>query len=149
MSKPAGGEYLSDDIYYLSRSGFTHIVSLLEYPEASELELSSEADHCQSNDIHFEQFPIQDRSTPESIQSFVESLSRSYNALLSGANLIAHCRAGIGRSGIYTTSLLIRHGLTAQEAFALVSEARGFTIPDTQAQVDWILTNEKELQSVA
>ncbi len=146
MSKPTGGEYLSDDIAYLARNGISHVVSLLEHSEASELGLSREEDTCASHGISFEQFPVTDRSTPESIQQFSASLARSHEYLLSGAHLVAHCRAGIGRSGIYTTSLLIRHGYTTQDAFALVSQARGFTIPDTQEQIEWVHANEEELR---
>ena len=146
MSKPTGGEYLSDDVAYLARNGITHVVSLLEHAEASELGLSAEDDFCNLHGIRFEQFPIADRSIPNSIQRFVNSLARSLESLSSGAHLVAHCRAGIGRSGIYATSLLIRYGFAAQDAFALVSEARGITIPDTQAQIDWIHANEKELR---
>ena len=149
MSKPTGGEYLNDDIAYLSRNKFTHVVSLLETTEASELGLSAEGIACLEHNIAFEQIQIVDRSTPSSLPLFIESVVRSHQALVAGANLIAHCRAGIGRSGLYTTSILVHEGFSADEAFSLVSKARGLSIPDTQSQIDWIYAHEQEIRNAA
>ena len=138
MGKPAGFENLHDDISHLSRNGITHIVSLLETSEADELGLSQEEALSDDVDINYRQLPIQDRSTPDSPQDFIALVSESYAQILDGAHLVAHCRAGIGRSGIFTTAVLIHHGLTVDDAFEAVSVARGFRIPDTQSQIDWI-----------
>ena len=147
MSKPTGGEYLADDIRHLRSLGIDHVVSLLEPREASELGLAEEALWCERLDIDFHQFPVQDRAVPDSLNGFLESVVRSYAAARAGANLVAHCRAGIGRSGFYTTSMLVASGYSAEEAFSLVSEARGFTIPDTLVQIDWVMGNESAIRA--
>ena len=146
MSKPSGGEYLEDDIRFLKKMGISHVVSLLEARESSELGLFTEEEHCSNLGIEFENIPIRDRSIPHNKISFITSVINTYDAILKGANVVAHCRAGIGRSGIYTTSILIRSGHDAEKAFKLVSLARGFAIPDTQEQIEWIHENEKLLQ---
>ena len=145
MSKPSGGENLRDDLRYLKNSGFTHIISLLEAHEASELSLELESSICAELGISFNQCPVADRSIPKEPNVFIESVVCAYNAIDAGANLIAHCRAGIGRSGIYTASVLIYHGLSISDAFDLVSTARGISIPDTQIQIDWIHDNAHRL----
>ena len=149
MSMPSGGEYLQDDIKYLKNIGVSYVVSLLEVRESSELGLSDEGKYCSNLGIKFENLPIRDRSIPPNSASFIKSVNNIYEFILNGANVVAHCRAGIGRSGIYTTSILIRHGHSAQEAFKLVSVARGFEIPDTQDQIEWINENEIKLQNTA
>jgi len=149
MSKPSGGEYLEDDIKFLKNVGIDIIVSLLEPRESSELGLSEEENCCASLGIRYVNLPIQDRSIPPNNAKFIESVHDVYDFILSGSNVVAHCRAGIGRSGIYTTSVLIRHGLSAQEAFKLVSAARGFEIPDTQEQIEWIHENENQIKITA
>lgn len=149
MSKPSGGEYLGEDIKYLKNLGIDIVVSLLEPRESSELGLSGEESCCASLGIKFVSFPIQDRSTPPNNTRFIKSVHDIYEVILSGANVVAHCRAGIGRSGIYTTSVLIRHGHSAHEAFKLVSAARGFEIPDTQEQIEWIHENEDKIKNTA
>ncbi|MEM7097590.1 MAG: protein-tyrosine phosphatase family protein [Pseudomonadota bacterium] len=146
MSKPASGENLQDDLSYLKRNGYTHIVSLLEKQEASELQLTSEEVHCKSLGLDFVQFPIPDRSVPEDKMAFINTVSLSYEAVLGGANLIAHCRAGIGRSGLYTLGVLLFDGHSAQNARELVSQARGLTIPDTEEQFEWIRENELDFR---
>lgn len=138
MGKPAGADYLSDDLKHLSRSGYDAIVSLLETRESSELGLSEQEALCKKHGIRFDQLSIPDRSTPPDRTKFIASVKRSHQAIVTGEHLVAHCRAGIGRSGIYTTSVLIRQGMKAEDAFALVSKARGITIPDTQIQRDWV-----------
>ena len=145
MGKPAGFENLRDDILHLSRNGITHIVSLLEVSEADELGLANEETLSGDLDITYRQIPVQDRSTPESVQDFISLVSESHAHILEGAHLVAHCRAGIGRSGIFTTAVLIKHGLTVDEAFEAVSVARGFRIPDTQSQIDWIHTHASSI----
>ena len=147
MGKPSGAEYLEEDIQYLKKNGITTLVSLLEQNEAYELGLDLEDHVCTNIGIDFHNFPITDRSVPGNDTEFFTSISSSYNAILKGASLVAHCRAGIGRSGIYTTSILIRHGHTVDEAFEIVSDARGIQIPDTQEQIDWVFNNEKSIRN--
>jgi Dual specificity phosphatase, catalytic domain len=94
------------------------VVSLLETAQARELELVEQALSCQRNCITFRQFAIPDRSVPERRDK----------------SLLIHCRAGIGRTGLVTCCLLQSLGMKAEQAWALLSKARGVMIPDTEQQ---------------
>lgn len=145
MGKPSGGENLRDDISILSRNGYSLIVSLLEADESYDVELNQQESLCSEQSLAFHSFPIKDRSVPQELSPFLDSVEFIFGQISNGAKTIVHCRAGIGRSGIYSVALLIRSGLNASDAFALVSKARGLTIPDTQIQIDWIHANEAAL----
>jgi len=56
------------------------------------------------------------------------------------------CFAGIGRSTLVAASLLIRSGLALAEALELISEARGWQVPDTSAQHRWLESFEARLR---
>ena len=83
-------------------------------------------------------FPIVDREVPTSIAktfSMAEELARQ---LKEGRGIVVHCRAGIGRSGLITACVLLRLGFAQDEVFALLTRARGLTVPDTSAQIKWL-----------
>lgn len=149
MGKPSGGENLPDDIAHLKRLGITGIVSLLEREEAADLELTNQGAVCSEQGISFEQLPIPDRSEPRDNRSFLASVHTCHKKILEGNHFVAHCRAGIGRSGVYTSAILIVNGLSATAAIEEVSLARGFSIPDTQVQIDWLQDHEEQLQELS
>jgi len=62
-------------------------------------------------------------------------------AACESAGFVFHCRAGIGRSGMMTASVLLHQGLTVREAFARISAARGLIVPDTPGQLEWVESN--------
>ena len=54
-------------------------------------------------------------------------------------NVAVHCRAGIGRSGLVASCILIKDDMTAEAAIKLVSSGRGVPIPETAEQSAFIL----------
>jgi protein-tyrosine phosphatase len=80
-----------------------------------------------------------DRATPENRQSFCTLISYLTEALRAGKHIGAHCRGSIGRSTVITASVLIDLGWKAADALRLIEEARGCSVPDTEAQRRWIL----------
>jgi len=58
--------------------------------------------------------------------------------ICAGKHVAIHCRAGIGRTGIIAGAVLLKTGKTAKEAFALISDARGVRVPDTEEQEKWL-----------
>ena len=58
-----------------------------------------------------------------------------------GANLLVHCHAGIGRSGLLAAGILLHCNLNPQQAFAHVSKMRGVRVPETPEQEDWLINN--------
>ena len=51
-----------------------------------------------------------------------------------------HCRAGIGRTGIMASAVLVKLGVDPMEAMKQISLVRGVEIPDTQEQKEWVLS---------
>lgn len=137
MPRPRGGELLEDEIISLKNSGVDVLVSMLEYHEISGLGLEQEEDFCKKYAITYLNFPIVDRNIPKSFEDvykFVQKLSRYYEV---NKKIACHCFAGIGRSSLIACCLLILTGMDVDETFQKISKARGFSVPDTQAQIDW------------
>ena len=102
------------------------------------MELGHEGDVAESRGVHFVSFPIPDRGVPASTRDALLLLADTAAALREGKNVAVHCRQGLGRSGLVAAGLLVTSGMGAAEAIDLVSGARGVTIPETSAQVQWI-----------
>jgi protein-tyrosine phosphatase len=138
MPRPGGGDWLEGEIRLLKGAGVDVIVSALEQEESAELELSQEAELCRQGGIDFISFPIPDRSVPSSVEEFESCIDAVDQHLRDGRSVVVHCRAGIGRSTMIAASLLLRHGYSTAEAFSLLQLARGFPVPDTPEQRDWV-----------
>lgn len=67
--------------------------------------------------------------------ALAESLCRDIH---DGEHAVIHCRAGIGRTGIIASAVLIQSGYSPGAAMHLVPFARGMLVPDTQEQDDWV-----------
>jgi len=68
-----------------------------------------------------------------------------YQQISEGINTVVHCRAGIGRTGMVTAGILLHDGMAPEEAFELISEKRGITVPDTEEQRQWVISNHKDI----
>lgn len=136
MPKPSG-EWLRDDVKAYREIGISKIVSLLEHDEASDLGLSDEREVCEAFGIGFVQYPIKDFSLPTT-DDFRELVNSICAALKSGTNVAVHCRAGVGRSGMLSSCVLIQLAVPPDEAVSFVSEARRVSIPDTPEQYQFI-----------
>ena len=137
MPRPSG-EWMTEDIAAYRQMGMRKIVSLLTVDEAANLGLSDEASCCAEQGLSFVNYPIPDRGMAENRAAFA-MLARDIAAeLMAGAAIGIHCRAGIGRSGMLACCVLALSGLTADDAIARVSRARGVAVPDTDAQAHYI-----------
>jgi protein-tyrosine phosphatase len=137
-TRPRGGEWIEDGVSGWRRAGLDVVVSLIEKDEAAQLELREEGDAAASKSVHFISFPIPDRGVPASTPDALSLLSNISAALEEGKNVAVHCRQGIGRSGLIAAALLVTSGMRVEEAIDVVSAARGQTIPETPAQIQWI-----------
>ena len=136
MPKPSA-EWLAEDIAAYRAMGMDKVISLMTRDEMDELGLADEAAYCRNHGMDFLQFPIPDRGLPER-RAFAALAQETLRELQAGTALGAHCRAGIGRSGLLACCVLAIHGMAAAESIALVSRARGVTVPDTDAQAAFI-----------
>lgn len=138
MPRPRGGEWLCDEVSALRGAGIGLVVSLLEPHEVRELELQAEPSLCAAEGIEFISFPIRDRGTPASDRQFSRLLGGVHAELLNGKAVAIHCRAGIGRTGLVSGCLLHMLGVPYTEIFHVLSRSRGWVVPDTAAQVEWV-----------
>jgi len=137
-TRPRGGDWLEDEAGGWRRAGLDVVVSLLEKEEADQLELVHEGDVAESKRLHFISFPIPDRGVPASMPAALSLLRNIAEALEEGKNVAVHCRQGIGRSGLIAAGVLVTSGIGVERALEVVSAARGWTVPETPAQLQWI-----------
>jgi protein tyrosine phosphatase (PTP) superfamily phosphohydrolase (DUF442 family) len=135
---PAGGGGLGTAIRSLRDRGIASLVSLLSADEVGVLGLEDEERLCREAGIDFRWFPVDDHSIPASMDEFRAVVSDLHKDLRAGKGIGAHCFAGIGRSCMLVAGLLCAEGLSVDEAFARLSEARGLPVPETWLQADWI-----------
>lgn len=141
MARPRSGEWLRDELQGLAQIGVTTIASLLEPQEEAELELSAEASVATELGLRFLRYPIADRGVPSATAEFHRFVTGLAEEVRSGRGVAVHCRAGIGRSGITAATVLVSLGHEPRDVFAMVSKARGVSVPDTEAQIEWFRKN--------
>jgi len=139
MPRPRAGEWLDDEIIGWQMEGIDTVVSLLELAEISELGLEREAELSREHGIEFISFPIPDRGLPASLRDATALAQTMALQVREGKAVAIHCRAGIGRSSLIAAGVLICSGLSADDAFRLISIARGIDVPDTEAQREWVM----------
>lgn len=140
MARPAG-ESLFDEIDALRAAGVGVVVSLLPDEEAHALGLRREGDVCQALGLEFISLPVRDFGIPDDARAIVSLAKRLRQRMREGHGVVIHCRAGIGRSSTVAAAVLLRDGRSPQEAFALISRARGVQCPETPAQAAWVTDN--------
>lgn len=124
---------LEQSIVGFKADGVDTVVSLLPPAEMVELGVADEAQLCADCGLDFVSHPITDFGLPE-VSAFLSLISDIAQRVKSGQGVAVHCRAGIGRSGMTTAGTLIALGFESADAIAMVSRARGVSIPDTVEQ---------------
>ncbi len=145
MPRPRGGDWLEDEIQGWRRSTVDVVVSLLTPEQQSELGLDNEEKLCCANGIAFVSFSIVDRSIPSSFEAFSELMAKLAEQLTEGENVAVHCRQGIGRAALVAICLLTLAGVEPAAAIERVGAARGCSVPETEAQRQWIADIAKRM----
>ena len=138
LPRPRGGDWLDGEIHSLAKAGVNVLVSLLTADEVAELELHDKERLCGDCGLRFISFPIPDRGVPFSIPETARTVDLILEELWAGKAVAVHCRMGIGRSALIAACLLKSRGIGVDEAFAMISRARGFSVPDTAEQREWV-----------
>ncbi|MFZ6875122.1 protein-tyrosine phosphatase family protein [Undibacterium sp. Di27W] len=147
MAKPVAGEWIADEFRGIAQFGINRLVSLLETHEIRDLGLQTAPDLCAQNQVEFVHFPIKDRGLPSSFSATQKLVTQLHDDVVNGSNTVIHCRAGIGRTGLLAAAVLIRHGLDAEAALAMISKARGVIVPDTEEQIGWLKKYQAALRA--
>lgn len=147
MPRPRAGDWLADELTSMQSLGVDVVVSLLTDDEIAELDLQNEPANCANIGLMFISYPIADRTVPTSADDFVTFTNHLHGYLQNGCGIAIHCRMGIGRSSLVAASLLVKSGLSATDAFASISRARGVDVPDTNEQIEWVQSIAGRLQN--
>lgn len=80
-------------------------------------------------------FPIEDFGVPPEPEEFADFVAGMAARLRSGERLLAHCMAGIGRTGTFALCLLLEFGLAAEVARRTVQSAGSNPETDNQYEL--------------
>ena len=138
MPRPRGGDWLEDEIHSLKNSGVDAVASLLEQDEITELDIAEEKSLCEANGIVYLSFSIRDRSIPLAKHDALAFARKLERLLQDGMSIVIHCRQGVGRSALVAACVLVLGGVSVDEAFEKIENARGRPVPDTEEQREWV-----------
>ena len=133
MARPSGGERLTQELAALAEGGAQVLVSLLTDEESVDLGLAGEADAARAAGLELLRMPVPDLTVPDVEETLALALALA-GRLAGGADVVVHCRAGIGRSSLLAAAVLVCEGVEVEEAWRLVEDARGVPVPDTAEQ---------------
>ena len=142
--RPQGDDRLEYELREIRDRGIDTIVSLLEPFEADFLGLANERGAAERVGLKFLSYPIRDGSVPRDVAGFRSFVREIADRLAAGERIGVHCRGCIGRATITAACALIHQGWKARDALEAIAEARGFAVPDTLEQEDWILIYKAE-----
>ncbi|MEO6089739.1 MAG: hypothetical protein ABIQ18_42195 [Umezawaea sp.] len=137
MPRPAGGTKLATEMASLRAHGTDILVSALTVREQTELGLTEEGAAAEAAGMEFHSVPIGDFGIPDR-DEITPTLEHLLAKLRGGAHVVVHCWAGIGRSSLIAASLLVLDGVEPDDAWRLISDARGVSVPETDEQRAWI-----------
>lgn len=147
MARPRGGEWLKDEMLALREDGVKVLVSMLTPAEAHRLGLEDESKVAEAEGIKFISLPVVDHGIPSSTQDTLQTIKSIADQNAKGDKIVLHCFAGIGRSAMISACVLVERGHTVDDAIKMLSRARGFEVPETEEQEEWIRQYAKANQS--
>src|SRR5262245_15546486 len=120
----AGETSLPEILRALIGQGIDQFLDLTERGESTEYEsvLASEVGTA-GRHLDYFRAPVMDMSVP-STRQMIEVLDRIESAHRSERNLYVHCLGGLGRTGTVVGCLLVRGGLTGEEALERLESLR-------------------------
>ncbi|MBO6559934.1 MAG: dual specificity protein phosphatase family protein [Nisaea sp.] len=127
-----------DVVRLIAEKGFDTVLSLATSEELQDLGTPGLRDAFLSHMVNWTHFPIKDFDIPSAADTrawkSIETIL--VERLKHGGQVVIHCRAGFGRSGMIAARLLMACGTEPDEAVHIVRTARPGTI-ETPAQLDW------------
>jgi protein-tyrosine phosphatase len=142
--RPRGEEGLQADLEIARDAGIDILVSLLTAEDNEDLGLTHEGRIAEQLGMKFISYPILDRCTPSDPSSFRALVAGLRDQVRQGKGVGAHCRGCIGRATVLIAAVMIALGWEPAEALRRIEQARGFPVPDTPEQLEWILNFRPE-----
>ncbi len=139
MPHPPAGESLAAHVQFLAENGFHSVISLLTDTEARKLGLTEEGDAVIEGGMDFRSFPVSDMGVPDELPAFYNLACDISRLIKQERRIVVHCWAGIGRSGLLASAVLVVLGDKPDTVFNRVTMARGKQVPETQEQKRWFV----------
>ena len=100
------------------------VVTLLDTIEVTRLDISTLGKFLKENNIYWEHFPIQDLRIPTDRNLLIKLLVHMKKLLDDDKSVLIHCYAGLGRTGLLATTLLVSLGLEAKVSIEHIRKIR-------------------------
>jgi ADP-ribosyl-[dinitrogen reductase] hydrolase len=106
--------------------GAAAVVTLVEEAELHELEIWDLEKEVRRRFMEWHHLPIRDVSVPDAgfERSWPADAARLQALIDAGANVLIHCRGGLGRAGMVAARLLVERGADPEEAMRDVRAVR-------------------------
>jgi ADP-ribosyl-[dinitrogen reductase] hydrolase len=130
---------LAADLHVIAAWNAAAVVTLVEGFELDELQIPHLGDEVRGRFIEWHHWPIRDVSVPGPAfdEAWAANSARMRSLLACGANVLIHCKGGLGRAGMIAARLLVEMGIEPAEALARVRAARPGAV-ETRAQEEWV-----------
>jgi protein tyrosine phosphatase (PTP) superfamily phosphohydrolase (DUF442 family) len=138
--RPSGGAHLAPVLAGWRAQGVDLVVSLLTSEDASQLDLAAEGVTCAAVGLAYQWLPMQEHSVPALDDDFAGALALVVRTLHEGRSVVVHCRAGLGRTGLFCACVMHRLGNREPNVFAGLTKDRGLRVPDNTLQIEWFRT---------
>jgi protein-tyrosine phosphatase len=134
---PDGARRIADalerDLRGFSELGVARIVCLLPDAELESLGAGELPRLAAEHGLGFDHFPLVDGHAPADGAGFAELVEATLAELRTARTVVAHCRAGFGRTGTFAACCLVASGVPPTEAITQVRSVRRYAI-ETAAQ---------------
>ncbi|PSD15854.1 protein tyrosine phosphatase [Stenotrophomonas maltophilia] len=139
---------LNTDIAAILRWNASHLVSLLEPWEFSELRIEDLPAVAKAMGLKWHGMPITDGEAPDRrlLLQWPALSAALVREMESGCRVVVHCKGGLGRAGTVAAMLLLQSGAsrTAENAINMIRRVRPGAI-ETAAQEKFLARWEEEL----
>lgn len=119
------------------------LACLLEDHEFAALKIPAYLAEARKRSIEVIRLPIPDGGTPSAMSPLLELVADIRERAARGANVVIHCAAGLGRSGVVGGSVLIAGGMSAPEAIATLHRVRSPNSPESTSQEEYLASVER------
>lgn len=121
---------IEDDIKHIYSEKIDVIVCLLEWSEMKTMNIIDYPKKVKNTGITFYHLPVKDLDCPHDndLKLIVETILKY---LLSGKNVLVHCKEGLGRSGVIVACCLCNFGFSGDESINMVRKQRKGAIQNT------------------
>ena len=138
-SCPGIGRDLATDIKTIQDLNIVIVLSLLEEHELSHLGAKSLLKELSVKNIQWMRFEIENFGVPKFSQYALlnQNINTISNDIINGKNILIHCMAGLGRTGMIAALILIKLGIDINQSIKLIRNIRPGSI-ETEEQEKFV-----------